>query len=183
MSSISRQESGTASLKDEELCGAWPAMAKHMFHPSCRLLLIVNDTRTLPSCLHPPLTLQSSLVCVSYSLVSLDNRVLNCNVLSNLDSFDLKHLSKTACHKGAAPAWYQSSRLVLETVLSSGSEQRSTGGTRLGYTGYLTTSSLLLSLSDCFEGSEIGLNRRPFCNFNQDLEFLSHCPAQFSPPQ
>lgn len=44
MSSISRQESGTASLRDEELCGAWPAIAKHMAHPSYGLLLMVNVT-------------------------------------------------------------------------------------------------------------------------------------------
>lgn len=46
MSSISRQESGTARLEDEELCEAWPAIAKHMAHPSYRLLSIVNVTCT-----------------------------------------------------------------------------------------------------------------------------------------
>lgn len=46
MSSISRQESGTARLEDEELCEAWPDIAKHMAHPSYRLLLMVNVTCT-----------------------------------------------------------------------------------------------------------------------------------------
>ena len=44
MSSISEQESGTASLGDEELCGAWPDIAKHMANPSYGLLLMVNIT-------------------------------------------------------------------------------------------------------------------------------------------
>ncbi len=67
-------------------------------------------------------------------------------------------------------------RLVLEVLImsSSSTEQRSSEGNicrSLWISDHFPAlPHLFLLLSECLEGAELGLNRRPFCNFNQDLE-------------
>lgn len=117
---------------------------------------------------------------------------MSCNVLCNLDSFDLAticlgHFSNTSCHKGVALVGVEPG--LVPPVLVSGScmEQRSTKGNicrSLWMSDHvLALPCLFPLLSECLEGAELGLNRRPFCNFNQGLESvcLRSGPALFSP--
>lgn len=54
MSSISRQECCEAGLRDEGLCEAWPATAKHMARTSYGLLLMAKRyMQILTGCLCP----------------------------------------------------------------------------------------------------------------------------------
>lgn len=103
MSSIRRQESGTASLEDEELCGAWTAIAKHMAHPSHRLLSMVNVSCTvginwlLSLCSNP--TVPS--LAVQHTLLSLRVLVF---VLVRFLTIYWGHLSKATWHRGVSLA-------------------------------------------------------------------------------
>lgn len=94
------------------------------------------------------------------------------------------HLSKTTCHEGVAPGGCRASRVVLADLLSSSSTgQRSVCRSLWVSDHFLALPLPFLLLSECLEAAEFGPNRRPFCNFNQDLEsaWVEKWPSTASP--